>query len=188
MMPLTPALRGLLLRCLCEIDDRRAGAHQIAVARRSPCVPPAANIIHARDTRWETPIGPAVAALPVVVRDVIHGVRRVTQRRGLDLEASAFNLRDLLPDRDHGIAEPVEFGPSTRTRSARSSACPGPGSSWSARGSHNRINRLATSSTVRPQAAFSGRRSGDGQDRRRAGRRAADTGRTRPGVARSVAG
>ncbi len=40
----------------------------------------------------------------------MHRVRGVSQRRGFDLPAAIFDLGDLAPDRDHGVAKTIQLG------------------------------------------------------------------------------
>src|SRR5262249_11543851 len=108
------ARRGITassLRGLRVIAHRRTRAHQIAVAigvvdaaDRAP------GFVGPGDAVGEAALRPAVGAIPSIVGDVVHGVRRIAERRGLDLEAAALDLGDLLADRDHGIAEPIQLG------------------------------------------------------------------------------
>src|SRR5262249_3094711 len=101
-----PSLRGQRV-----IRNRRARADQVAVA---------IDVVHASDRTpvfvrprgagREAALGAAVGAGPGIAGDVVHGVRSVAERRGLDLEAAVLDFRDLLPDRDHCLAESVELG------------------------------------------------------------------------------
>jgi hypothetical protein len=98
------------LRRLGVVRDRRAGADQVAVAidvvdaaDRAPV------LVGARGAGREAALDAAVSALPAVVGDVVHGVRRMAQRRGLDLPAALFDLRYLVADRDHGVAEAIQL-------------------------------------------------------------------------------
>src|SRR5215471_5335199 len=77
-----PALTSWWLLCrLRVVRDRRAGADQVAVAID---VVDAANrgpiFIRARNAVREAALGAAVGAFPVVIGDVMHGVRRMPQR------------------------------------------------------------------------------------------------------------
>src|ERR1700733_13153608 len=109
--PRNDAYAAALFRRLRVVRDRRARAHQVAIAidivdasDRAPV------LVGARGAGRKAALGAAVGAGPVVVGDVVHGVRCMTQRRGVDFPAAGFDLGDLAPDRDHGVAEPVEFG------------------------------------------------------------------------------
>ena len=64
-------------------------------------------------------------------------MRRVLQRVVRPVQLARRDRRDLRPDRDHRVAEPVEFRLSTRFPSARSSACRRPARTWSAHESRN---------------------------------------------------
>ena len=54
-------------------------------------------------------VGVRVAVLPLVGGDDGGGVRRVLERVVLLGELAALDLRDLLADVDHGLAEAVEL-------------------------------------------------------------------------------
>src|ERR1700694_1666672 len=74
------------LRWLRVILDRRAGANQIAVA--IDIVDPSDRrpvFVRARSAGGEAALGAAIGARPRVVGNVVHGVRRMSKRRGLDL-------------------------------------------------------------------------------------------------------
>ena len=80
-----------------------------------------------------------VLVLPVAADQHAGGVRRVLQRVVRRVVLPRRHQRDLMPDRDHRIAEPVELArPDPRSPSAPPSASPRPGTTSSARGSRNR--------------------------------------------------
>src|SRR5215471_18778047 len=94
-----------------ESLHRRAGADQVAVsvglvnaAHRGPVLAPvvAGQRVGA--------LLPRVRVLPVSGEQHRRGVRRVGQRVVLAVVVTAGDPGDLLPDRDHRTAEPVDLG------------------------------------------------------------------------------
>src|ERR1700704_4431823 len=99
------------LRRLRVVLDRRARADEVTIAvdivdapHRTPV------LVSARGTCGKAALGAGIGPRPSVVGDVVHRMWRVTQRRSFDLPAPGLDFGDFAPDRDHGIAEPVELG------------------------------------------------------------------------------
>src|SRR3569623_725268 len=99
------------LRRLRVIADRRTGAYQIAVA---------IDVVNASDRRpvfvltraavGEAALRARIRPLPVIVGDVMHGVRCIAQRRSFHRHAAGLYLGDLAADRDHRVAEAIKLG------------------------------------------------------------------------------
>ena len=117
-----------------------AGRCRRGCGRRTRCRRgrPAARTCAARSHgRREGGLLARVGVAPVVGGDASRGVRRVLQRVVRAVGAALLDRPDLRADRDHRVAEAVELRLRTRSRSARSSACPAPGTTSSARGSRS---------------------------------------------------
>src|SRR5687768_16388030 len=100
--------RGLLLAGVRL--DRRAGAHEVAVA--VGVVHPAdrrPELVLARPGRGEGGLLATVLPLPSVARDHRRGMGRVLERIVLAVEQPALDLLDLRADRDERVAEAVEL-------------------------------------------------------------------------------
>src|SRR6201996_7005053 len=81
--------RRTLLRRLRVILDRRAGADQIAIAIDIVDAADRAPVfVGARRARRKAALGAAIGPCPGIIGDVVDRVRRVPQRRGLDLPAA----------------------------------------------------------------------------------------------------
>src|SRR3981189_2172130 len=92
------------LRRLRVVLDRRARADEVTVAVDIVDAPHRTPVLaSARGTSGKAALGAAIGPRPGVVSDVVHRMRRVAQRRSLDLPAPGLDFGDLAPDRDHGV-------------------------------------------------------------------------------------
>ena len=139
---------------------RRARAHQVAVAvgavdaaHRRPHLGPEALAERVRGDLA------GVRVLPLVDQQALGGVRRAAQR--IVVHRPGRRRRPCRSRRGWRSSRRRTRRPRQgfRSRSARPSACPRPGSSWSVRGSRSPPSRFATSSTVTPVDLVIGRRS-----------------------------
>lgn len=88
----------------------RAGARQVPVA---PDVVDPVNgwpiFVDPERARRETPCFTRVGPVPVF-HEILHRVRCVFQRIVVGINGAIFNVGDLSPDGEHGIAKTVKFG------------------------------------------------------------------------------
>src|SRR3979490_2332805 len=99
------------LRRLPVVLDARPRADEVTIAVNIVDPPDRTPVfVTARGTCGKAALGAGIGPRPGVVGDVVHRMRRVAQRRSLDLPAPGLDFGDLAPDRDHGVAEPVKLG------------------------------------------------------------------------------
>src|SRR5215831_5629524 len=104
------SLRAVSSKVALSFRSLAAGAHQVAIA---------IDVVDASDRRpifvrsgcfsREATLRARIRSRPIVVRKVLGRVRRQPKCRSRDRDFARLDLGDLLADRDHGIAEPVEL-------------------------------------------------------------------------------